>query len=183
MLHRVFVVNPVDLRRLEQDVGINLGRPQGRGAVGGEEGVARPGNEDHHPALLQVPQGATTDKRLGHRGEVDGAEHPGRLAKLLEHLLERQAVDHRAEHAHLVGGRLQDRAFLGECRAADDVAATDHDRQLGAEPGPGGDLASDHLQLAGVDPEPSLLAERLATDLQEHPTVRGLTRGVGVGGG
>jgi hypothetical protein len=43
---------------------ISAARSARRG-VGGEEGIAGAGGEDHHPALLHVPQRAAADIGLG----------------------------------------------------------------------------------------------------------------------
>ena len=51
---------------------------------------------------------------------------------LLQHVLEGQRVDHRGQHAHVVGGDpVEPLAARGG--AADDVAAADHERELHAE--------------------------------------------------
>jgi hypothetical protein len=61
-------------------------------------------------------------------------QDPRGQALVLEDVLERERVDDRREHAHRVAGRLGD-AVLGDRGAADDVAAADHDRDLGADRG------------------------------------------------
>ena len=102
---------------------------QRRGAVGGEERIAGAGGEDHHAALLEVADGAPPDERLGHLADVDRGLHPGVDAALLQRVLQRQGVDHRRQHAHVVAGDAVDAAVAGG-DAADDVAAADDDRDL-----------------------------------------------------
>jgi hypothetical protein len=64
-----------------------------------------------------VADRSTTDVGLGDLGHVDGALHAGGLAELLEHVLERQGVDDRGQHAHVVGlGAVHARSLTGHPR-------------------------------------------------------------------
>src|SRR6266536_1760476 len=136
---RIRVVDAVDLGALEHGVGADLQRPlRGRG-VGGEERGAQAGPEDHHAALVQVPDGPSRDIGLGHLAHGDGRLHPGLDAALLQHVLQGQAVDDRAEHAHVVGAGPVDTPF-GQGRAAKHVAAADHRGDLHAVLNGGDDL-------------------------------------------
>ena len=129
----VGAVDAVDARvgALAEQLGPDLGRPQRRRGVGGEERVAHAGGEDDDAALLEVADGPAPDVGLGHLGHVQRAQHPGGLALLLEGVLEGQGVDHRAQHAHGVGGGAV-HAAARPGGAAPDVAAADHDGQLEA---------------------------------------------------
>ena len=96
--------------------------------------IARARGKDHRAALLEVPNGAAADVRLGELLHAD-RRHDARVDALpLEHVLHGQRVDHRAEHAHVVGGDAV-HASLGKQRAANDVAAADHqtDRRAGLD--------------------------------------------------
>ena len=105
-LRRVGVVDALDPVLGHQDrLGVDLERPQRRRGVGGEERVAGAGGEDHHPALLQVAHRAAADVGLGDLGDRDRRHHPGVGAAPLERVLERERVEHRRQHAHVVGGR------------------------------------------------------------------------------
>ena len=71
--HRIGGVDAVDLRALEDDVGLHLhGAQRGRG-VGGEVGVAGAGGEDDDAALFEVADGAAADERLGDGAHLDRA--------------------------------------------------------------------------------------------------------------
>ena len=82
------------------------------------------------------------DERLGYRPDLDRGLHPGRDVALLERVLQRQGVDDRGEHAHVVAGHPVD-PLLARRHTADDVAAADHDRELDAEAMHLGDLVGD----------------------------------------
>ena len=84
--------------------------------------------------------------------------------------LQRQPVDHGAQHAHVVGGRLIHLASGGKSRAADDVATTHHHCQLH---GAGlavrvGDLVRKETKLLGINAQFSGLREALAAHFQHH---------------
>ena len=81
--------------------------------------------------FLQVPAGPAADVRLGHAVGADGRHQPRVAAQRLQGVLQGQAVDHRGQHAHVVGRGLVDAGIAGgELRAAEDVAAADDDGDL-----------------------------------------------------
>ena len=68
--------------------------------------------------------------------------HPGLDALLLQEVLQREAVHHGAEHAHVVGAGPVHAALL-QLGAAEEVAAADHHGDLHAAADHGGDLPGD----------------------------------------
>ena len=115
------------------------------------------------------------DVGLGHLRHGDRGLHSHRLVLGLERILERERVDHRGEHAHVVGaGAIH--ASLGAAEPAEDVAAPDDHRDLHAEVRARvGDLVGDALHHGGVDPEADArIRERLAGELQHHSAVLAL---------
>src|SRR6185295_3097531 len=92
------------------------------GGVGGEVGVAGAGGADDDAPLLQVADGAAADERLGYLGHGDGGVDARVRAAALERVLQRKAVDHGGQHAHVIAGHAVD-AFGGRGDAAKDVAA------------------------------------------------------------
>ena len=96
-LLRVGAVHAVDPSRLEEELRLDLHRPQCCGAVGREVGVSRATREDHDAALLDVPHRAAANERLGDRADLDGGHHPGDDADLLERVLQGEAVDDRKQ--------------------------------------------------------------------------------------
>ena len=106
----------------------------GGGRVGGDERRAGAAGQDHDAAFFQVPPGAAADERLGDAVHADGRHQPRLAVERFERVLQREAVDHRGQHAHVVGGGFLDAGVAGrELGAAEDVAAADDDGDLHAE--------------------------------------------------
>ena len=142
MRHRVLVVDAVDLRRLEQDFGVDLDGTKRGGRVGREVRVAGAGDEQGDASLLEVTDRASADVRLGDLVHRDRGHDPGRDAGPLEGVLERQAVHDGREHPDVVArGPVHPPCRRGE--AAEDVAAADDDPDLHAKAMDLGDLARD----------------------------------------
>ena len=158
----------------EDGLGADLGAPQGGRRVGREVRVAGAAGEDHDPALLEVPHGPTADVRLGNLGHLDGGHDAGRLGHLLEGVLQRQGVDDGGEHPHVVGvGPVH--AFARSRVPPPDVAAPDHDGDLGAQLEAGlGHLGSHAGHDRPVDPvAEGAVGERLPRKLQDDPLPAG----------
>ena len=92
--------------------------------------------------FLEVSDGAAADERLGDRPHLDGGDDARDDALLLERVLQRQRVDDRRQHAHVVGGRAIHAARAGR-DAAEDVAAADDDGGLDAHALDLGDVLGD----------------------------------------
>ena len=169
--HRVAVVDAVDLRRLEEGVGVDLHRAQRRCGVGREVRIARPPGEDHHPPLLEVPHRPPPDVRLGDLPDLDRGLHPRRDVRLLERVLEREAVDDRREHPHVVALRAV-HPLARPFEPAEDVAAADDDPALHAERVHVGELGGEAAEDVGGDAEAAGgPAEGLAAQLEDDPLV------------
>src|SRR5262249_20111535 len=82
--------------------------------------------KDHDAPFLEMPNRSAPDVRFGQLFHPDGGHDPRVDALALEDVLHGERVDHGAEHAHVVGGDAIEAGF-GEERAADDVAAADHE--------------------------------------------------------
>ncbi len=131
-------------------LGPNLERPQRGGRVGREVRVARACREDHDAALLEMPLGAAADVRLGDLLHLD-RRHDARVGAVpLERLLDGESVQHRAEHAHVVAGRPVHARRRGG-HAAVDVAAADHDRELGPARAHGDELERERVDRVRID--------------------------------
>ena len=144
----------------------DLERAQRRRRVGREERVAGAAREDHDAPLLEVADGAAPDVRLGHLLHRDGRLHPGRQAELLERVLDRQGVQHRRDHAHVVGRRAV-HADGHPLEAAEDVARAHHDGDIDAALVRLVDLARDGRDAHRVDAVGLVAHERLARELQD----------------
>ena len=99
--------------------------------------------------------------------------HARRDAELLERVLQRQGVDDRGEHAHVVGGGAVHAARAGR-QAAEQIAAADDDGGLDAELLDFADLAGDLRGDRGIDPERLLAHEGFAGEFEEDAGVDGL---------
>ena len=89
-------------------------------------------------------------KRLGHLVHLDGAQQARVRALLFQRVLQRQPVDHRRQHAHVVGrGAVDGQRFLP--RAAKDISAAHHDGHLHAEVAHFLQFTGDARQRFGVD--------------------------------
>ena len=93
---------------------------------------------------------------------------------VLERVLQRQRVDDRRQHAHVVGGRAVHALGAGG-QAAEEVAAADDDRRLDAELLDLGDVLGDLRGDGGIDAELLLAHEGFAGELQQDPTVTART--------
>ncbi len=122
--------------------------------------------------FLEVAHGASPDEWLRDSPHLDGGRYPRDDSDMLERVLEGERVDHRGEHAHVVGrGALH---ALGAGREpAEQVAAADHDGGLHAHPLYLADVFCDLSRHAGIDPERLLSHEGLTGELQKDATEDG----------
>ena len=122
----------------------------------------------------------TPNVGLSYLSNVERAHDPRLDAELLEGVLHRQGVDHRREHAHVVGARAV-HALSAPPEPAKDVAPSDHERDLCPERDHVGDLAADLSQCLGVDPVARVTAERLPGELEHDTTNLQLSHGTILG--
>ena len=93
-------------------------------------------------------------------------------ALLLERVLQRQRVDDRRQHAHVVGGRAVHAAGAGR-HAAEDVAAADDDGRLDAHALDFGDVLGDLRRHGRIDAVGLLAHQGFAGQFQEDALVGG----------
>ena len=101
---------------------------------------------------------------------ADRGEHLASDAVVFERRLERQRVDDRGEHAHLVALHAVE-ALFGAREAAEDVAAADDDADLDARCCGGFDLLGVGLQRLGGKPVFLSALQRFAAQFQEYSLV------------
>jgi hypothetical protein len=118
-----------------------------------------------------VANGAQRDVGLGDLPHGDGGLDAGLDACLLQEVLQGQTVHDGAEHAHVVGATPLHASLL-QLGAAEEVAATGHDGDLGAAAGDLGDLVGDAGDDVGIDAD-GPAPERLPGQLQQDAVVRG----------
>jgi len=123
---------------------------------------------------LPVP---AADPLLGDLGHGDRGHGPGGDAAVLEGLLQGQRVDHRRQHAHVVAGGPVEAAPAGG-HPPEDVAAADHDADVGPQLVDAADLVGDRAHHVEVDAIRALTQQGLAAELeQDAPVLR--ARGAG----
>ena len=129
---RIGIVDAIDARRFQNYLRLDLHRAQSRRRVRGKVGIAGTRRKDHHALLLEVPRRAPPDEGLGHLMHFDRAHHARVAACFFERVLQREAIEHRREHAHVVARRAIDLESLLP-RTAKNVAAADDHRDFDAE--------------------------------------------------
>ena len=122
-----------------------------------------PAREDDEAALLHVADGAAANVRLGELLISIAVMHARRHARTLERVLQRERVDDRREHAHVVALRAI-HAFAGALEAAEDVAAADDDAELHARAWTSASSAAVSFSVMVSMPEPPSLPLRASPD-------------------
>ena len=163
--HRIAVVDPFDLGRLAEAIGVNFHGAQRGGGVGREVGVPRPGRENEHSPLLEVALRASANVRLRDLADFDRRHDARRNARFFKGVLQREGVDDGGEHAHVVGlGAVHPDA--GPFEAAEDVPTADDDAYLDAEGVDLRQLDRCRAHHGGLDSESAVgAAKRFAAEL------------------
>ena len=91
---------------------------------------------------------------------------------MLQRILQGERVDHRRQHAHVVGLRAV-HALGGGGLAAQDVAPTDDNRNLSSKIMHLRQLTGEVVQDFGVDAVALLTHQRLAAELEHNSLIRG----------
>ena len=106
--------------------------------------------KNHHPAFFQMANRAPADKRLGHLVHLNRRLHAGVDALLFQRILQRQRIDHRGQHAHMIcGNPVHLFGLLGH--AAEKIASAHHDRDLNSERSNVREFSSDFVNAKRVD--------------------------------
>ena len=161
ILHRVGIVDAVDLRGLHDAIDVQLAGAQGRRRIGREIGIARAGRQNDDAPLLQMADRSAANVGLGHFLHIDGALHAGEDAVALEGVLQSERIHHRGQHADVIGlGAIHALGRSGQ--AAEDVAPADNHSQLHAIVNDLGDLLGKVIDHSRVNAVPLIAGERLA---------------------
>ena len=164
----VLVVHAVHHGGLEHDVRAHLNSTQGRGGIGGEEGVAGAAAEDGDLAVCHGLQGILAGKGGGHLRHGDGGEHLGLHAQLLQLVGDSQRVHHGRQHSDLVG---QGALHLAAGTAAPEVAAAHHDADLHAQVVGLFHAAADRVHGGFIKTHALFAAQCFAADLQKDTLI------------
>src|SRR5258707_10722718 len=96
-------VDPVDFGGLQYRIGLDLERSQSGGRVSREERVAGARSEDNDPALFAMANRAPAYERLGYLIHFNRAHDSSEGALIFKSVLQRDGVDYRRQHAHVIG--------------------------------------------------------------------------------
>src|SRR5690349_7986821 len=167
------VVDAVHLGRFQDDVGLDLHRPQGSGGIRSEVRIAGAGAENDHAVFFHVADGAASDEGLGNLMHFDRRHDAAVDAALLESVLQRERVDHGGEHAHVVGGdAVHLSGLLGD--AAEKISTADDDGNLYAERVDILDLGGNFVNADGIDTETLVRGQGFAGQLQKNALKNGI---------
>src|SRR3984893_16298793 len=97
-------VDTVDLGGFEQHLCADLGCPQRRCCVCGEERIACACREDDDASLLQVAHSATRDERLGDLLHGDCTLHAAFHVEVFDGVAQGERVDDGGQHPHVIAG-------------------------------------------------------------------------------
>src|SRR5262249_44457899 len=125
------------------------------------------------PALFKMPYGATSDERLGNLRHGNGTLYPGGDAKFFQRVLQRQRIDYRGQHAHVIASGAFDTAFAPG-KTAKDIPAADYDNNLHAQFAHFADLPRHALHRFGRDAHTRRAAERFTAQFEQNPAVLGI---------
>ena len=166
---RIAVVDAVHVLGEQDGIRADFHGAQRGGGVRGEERVARAAGEDDDAALLQMAHSAAIGVGLAEAVHLHrGHDARGNLQPL-NGVLHGDAVDGRAQHAHVVGvdgGHLR----RGALTAAPDVARADDDGDLGAGLVQLADDGGHAVDLLEVE-QAAVFAQRLTAELDEYALV------------
>jgi hypothetical protein len=114
--------------------------------------------------------GTVSVERLGEGSDREGRQHDSIAAGAGQRRLQRQRVDHRGQHAHLVAGDpVESRG--DQLGAAEDVASADDQANLDPVTHQFGDLAGNAIEDLGFDAAITAPGERLTAELQQDAPV------------
>ena len=139
-------------------------------------GLPVPAAKDHHAALLQMADRAPPDERLGHLVHLDGRHHPRVHALLFQRVLQRQRVDHRRQHAHVIGRHpVHLFGLLGD--AAEEIPAAHHEPNLDSERVHVGHFGRNFVHAVRFHSKALARCQCLAGELQKNALEDGLRHG------
>src|SRR5580704_3696826 len=164
------VVDAVDARGFEDDVGFNFHGAECGGGVGGKVGIAGAGGEDDNAAFFEMAHGAAANEGFADLMHLDGALHASMDLSFFERVLQSKGVEDGGEHAHVIaGGAVDFKAFLAG--APEDISSANHDGDLHAEFIYFAKFFGDGVDGAAVDAEALRTLQRFAGEFEENAVV------------
>src|SRR5439155_5855958 len=163
-------VHALHARRLDDHVGLDLDGTKHGGRVGGKVRIAGTGGKDHGLVFLEMTERPPPDIWLGQLLHPDRGHHARFDSLALENILERERVDHRAQHAHVVGADSL-HSHLGELAASYDVAASDHETDRGPQLYDVDDFVTQTIHRVEIESKSLVTGERFAREFDEDAGV------------
>src|SRR5580704_8188519 len=168
--HRVRTIDTFDFGTLQQNVGLDLHRPQACRRVGRKKWVPDASREDHNTAFLQMPHRPAANIWLRHLVHKYRGHHSALHPALLKRILQCYRIHHGRQHAHVVGGHPVH--FLRLLRhPAKEIASSHNDPDLHAQLVDITNLLRDLSDLYGIQSKPVRTRQRLSRKLQNNPLV------------
>src|ERR1700722_8065046 len=174
---RIGVIDAVHAGRLQDDVSFNLHGAQRGGRVRREIRIAGARGENHNASFFEVPHRPAADKWLGNLGHVNRAQESRDHALFLERILQREAVDDRRQHAHVVAGGAIDRQGFLAC-AAEDFSSAHNNCHFNAQIIYFFHFAGDAVNGFGVNAKTLCTLKRFSGKLQNDASGNRRRRGV-----
>src|ERR1019366_9805475 len=108
------------------------------------------GPENDHTALFQMAHRTAANVVFANLVDAQRRHDTGISAETFERVLHRERIDHRSQHAHMVGGD-SIHTGTGEPCTAKNVAAAEHHRDLHAPLRKGPDFNRDTFEDLWID--------------------------------
>ena len=111
--------------------------------------------------MWRIARRANVD--FSNRLDTNGTQNTREHTVLLQDCLQRQRVDHRRQHAHVVAGRPAD-SHRCAGYATMEIATTNHESDFDTYLFDAFDLGSDEFQLGGINAETAIPCQLFARD-------------------
>ena len=100
---RISGINAVDLGGFEHNFRFHLAATQRCRRIGRKKRIARAGAENNDLALFQITHRFAANIGFDHRFDIDSRLHPRAQSGNAHGVLQRDRIDHRCQHAHIIG--------------------------------------------------------------------------------
>ena len=170
VFRRIGIIHAVYVLCQQDDFCPDLRRAQHSCRIGREKRVACAAAENYHTALFQMTRCTLTDIRLRNAVHLDRGLHAHRHIPLLKRIRQRERIDRRRQHSHVVcAGALHFAAAV--LNAAPEVATADDNADLAAFLIALFDYVTyrpDHIK---IQAEMLIPCKRFAADLDQHALI------------
>ena len=117
-----------------------------------------------------MPHRAPPDERFRNLRHRNGALHPRGRAQFFQRILERQRIDNRRQHPHVIARGAFNAAFTA-AQPAKNIAAADHHDHLHPEVAHFANLLRHALHRIGVNANARFTTQHFTAQLEENPRI------------